>query len=154
MNTSIHEIMTEHASYSWNCLKCGLPNFNTTLFDDLSTSNCSLNSFSVLEASLLLPKSSAPIKKKTATKQQKNFKIVNLNFQSVVNKVPEFHCMIETEKPDIVIGTESWLSPDIFNGEIFLPGYTVYRADRKSRGLYYGSRRHCLYRATTIQNKL
>ena len=54
-----------------------------------------------------------------------------LNFQSVVNKVPEFHCLIETEKPDIVIGTESWLSPDIFNGEIFPPGYTVFRADRK-----------------------
>ena len=35
--------------------------------------------------------------------------------------------------PDIVIGTESWLSPDIFNGEIFPPGYTVFRADRKSK---------------------
>ena len=56
--------MTEHASYSWNCLKCGLPNFSTTIFDDLSTSYCSSNSFSVLEGSFLSPKTSTPFKKK------------------------------------------------------------------------------------------
>ena len=57
---------------------------------------------------------------------------MNINFQSIVNKVPYFHCIIETEKPDVVVGTESWLSPEISNSEIFPPGYTPYRADRQS----------------------
>ena len=43
----------------------------------------------------------------------KKLKVLNINFQSVVNKVQEFHCLLDTENPDIVVGTESWLSPDI-----------------------------------------
>ena len=132
MNTTIHQIMAEHSSYSWNCLRCGLLNFSTSFFDDFSTSYCSSNSFNVLEASSLSPKTSTPLKKKNTVKRKKKFKKINLNFQYIVNKVPEFHCLIETEKPDIVVGTESWLSSDIHNAEIFPPGYTVFRADRKS----------------------
>ena len=50
-----------------------------------------------------------------------------------MNKVPEFHYLIDSEKPDVVIGTESWLSPDISDIEIFPPWYTPFRADRKSK---------------------
>ena len=40
---------------------------------------------------------------------------------------------IETAQPDIIIGTETWLKPDITNSEIFPPemGYNVFRRDRK-----------------------
>ena len=82
MNTKIHQIMTEHSSYSWNCLKCGLPKFSTTIFDDLSTSYCSSNSFRVLEGSSLSPKTSTPVKKKNRFGKQNKFRIINLNFQS------------------------------------------------------------------------
>ena len=41
--------------------------------------------------------------------------------------------MIDTETPDIIVGTESWLSSDIRDSEIFPPGYTPYRADRVSK---------------------
>ena len=51
----------------------------------------------------------------------------------MVNKVPELHCIIDTEKPDVVIGTESWLSPDISENEIFPFGYAPFRMDRKSK---------------------
>ena len=57
---------------------------------------------------------------------------MNINFQSIVNKVSEFHCLLDTEKPDVVIGTESWMTPDISNNEIFPSGYTPYRADRSA----------------------
>ena len=57
-------------------------------------------------------------------------KNLNVNFQSVVNKVADLHCLIDTERPDVIIGTESWLSPDIRDSEIFPLGYTPYRADR------------------------
>ena len=72
----------------------------------------------------------------TKTKKAKpssKLKILNINFQSVVNKVPEFHCLIDTEKPYVVIGTESWLSPDISDNGIFPFGYTQFRMDRKSK---------------------
>ena len=39
---------------------------------------------------------------------------------------------MDTEDPDIVIGTESWLSPDIESSEIFPEGYHSFHADRKS----------------------
>ena len=120
--------MTEHSSYSWTCLKCGLPNFSTAIFDDFLISDC----YSVLESSLP-PTTSTPIKNKRTQKNSTKLKNLNIHFQSVVNKVPDFLCMIDTEKPDVVIGTESWLSPEISNGAIFPLGYTAYRMDRKSK---------------------
>ena len=38
--------------------------------------------------------------------------------------------VIDKHNPDILLGTESWLSPDINNGEIFPSGYTILRKDR------------------------
>ena len=51
----------------------------------------------------------------------------------MVNKVADLHCLVETERPDVIIGTESWLSPDIKDSEIFPQGYTPYRADRTTK---------------------
>ena len=83
--------------------------------------------------SSLPPRTSTPIKKKTFSKNSNKLKVININFRSVVNKVPELQCLIDTENPDVVIGTESWLSPEISSGEIFPSGYTAYRADRISK---------------------
>ena len=40
--------------------------------------------------------------------------------------------MIDKEKPDILAGTEMWLTPDVMNSEIIPPelGYSIYRKDR------------------------
>jgi len=37
-------------------------------------------------------------------------------------------------KPDILAGTETWLTPDVMNNEIILPefGYNIYQKDRPS----------------------
>ena len=51
----------------------------------------------------------------------------------ILVKVPELQCLIDTEKPDVVIGTESWLTPEISSGEIFPSGYTAYRTDRQAK---------------------
>ena len=40
--------------------------------------------------------------------------------------------MIEVKNPDIVVGTESWLTPNHYSGEIFPQQYQVFRKDRKS----------------------
>ena len=136
MNVQTHKIHVEHDSYSWYCLKCGLPNFSTTYFETSDSSFETSNSFAVLNTSQT-PLTSTPAKKISrlfAKKQSPSkFKVLNINFKSVVNKVQEFHCLLDTENPDIVIGTESWLLPDIASSEVFPEGYQSFRADRKSK---------------------
>ena len=52
---------------------------------------------------------------------------MNINFQSIVRKVPDFHCLLGTEKPARCC---DW--HDISNNEIFPSGYTLYRAHRRA----------------------
>ena len=62
----------------------------------------------------------------------RNIKILNINCQSVSAKKDKFLTVIEDENPDIVVGTESWLTPNHYSGEIFPQQYQVFRKDRKS----------------------
>ena len=61
-------------------------------------------------------------------------KILNINCQSIINKRSEFQSVLDLEKPDLVIGTESWLNTDHLDSEIFIRslGYTSFRRDRAS----------------------
>ena len=59
-----------------------------------------------------------------------NHRIVAINFKSVCAKKKEFLCLIDAAKPDVIIGSETWIRPDISDCEIFPPGYHVYRKDR------------------------
>ena len=54
--------------------------------------------------------------------------------QIVVNEKGEFYHMLNDLNPDIVVGTESWLTPDIQNSEIFPTelNYSVHRRDRET----------------------
>ena len=38
--------------------------------------------------------------------------------------------MIEEHTPDVIAGTESWLTPSIYSNEIFQANYNVFRKDR------------------------
>ena len=88
--------------------------------------------------------SSTPIKKshgtlghhfaRTKHTNQNSFKVLNINFQSVKNKIPQFHHILDSVKPDIVAGTETWLSNDILDNEVVPQalGYSMFRKDRKS----------------------
>ena len=58
--------------------------------------------------------------------------VVNINFQSIMNKKADFQEFIFTYKPHIIVGAEIWLSTSICNNEV-IPGewnYTFYRQDR------------------------
>ena len=143
MGIEVHKVMADHESYSWNCMNCGLPNFNTTFFDWSFSSLDTSNSFSSLDIQAPPPPlTSTPAKKLSQKFHRKRdperLKILNINFRSVVNKVPEFICLVDNEKPDIIVGTESWLSPDIRNSEVFPPGYVAFRADRRSKAFRSG----------------
>ena len=59
--------------------------------------------------------------------------MLQVNCRNICNKILEFGNLIDTYNPD-VIGTESWLSEEIYNAEIFRNDYIVFRRDRYSRG--------------------
>ena len=73
----------------------------------------------------------------------RNIKIFNINCQSVSAKKDKFLTVIEDENPDIVVGTESWLTPNHYSGEIFPQQHQVFSKDRKSdahRGVFIATK--------------
>ena len=131
-------------SLTRECLNCDMPNFSTSLFDTIGLIETS-NRFD----SLLIPDSpiptdlgaptahSSPVgvqhsRAKTDKTSVLNhpLRILIMNCQSIKNKKPELQTIVYTAKPDIILGCDSWLSPDIANSEIFPGGYDVIRKDR------------------------
>ena len=121
-----------------------MPNFSSGMF---SFSHIDLeNSFAPLdndrpEPNLDLPSSplqntSTPkkgsSKKRLKPNTNRGLKVINVNCRSICNKKAEFENMVDTVSPDIIVGTESWLSPDVADSEVFPVdlGYTVFRRDR------------------------
>ena len=149
INDSNFKILEEHPSYVWLCCNCGLPSFSSSLFlSDITTSNwfdtlSDLTSSSsgnppVAQAmsSLGSPlQSSSPSHPKTKQKKKvmrDNIKLININCQSISSKRDKFLALIEDENPDVVVGTESWLTSAHNSGEVFLQQYQVFRKDRLS----------------------
>ena len=88
----------------------------------------SVNSLGSLEAQSS-PKASVPHQKPTV---RKNLRLLNVNFQSIRSKGRNVDMLVESTKPDVIIGTETWLSEDIKSTYFFNPtlGFMVYRRDR------------------------
>ena len=73
---------------------------------------------------------SSPTRSTHKGRKNTPLRIINVNCQSIRNKHGEFLNMIDSTKPDIIIGTESWLNPDIKDNEYFPDTYSVHRNDR------------------------
>ena len=59
-----------------------------------------------------------------------SFKVVVINCQSIVGKKSVLDNLIHEYKPDVIVGTESWLKPTIPSSEIFSSCFEVFRRDR------------------------
>jgi len=59
--------------------------------------------------------------------------LLQVNCRSILNKILEFWNLVDTYNPDVVIGTESWLSDEINNAEVFRDDYITFRRDRSTR---------------------
>ena len=60
--------------------------------------------------------------------------LLQVNCRSICNKILEFCNAIDTYNPDVVIGTEQWLSEQINNAEVFRDDYITFRRDRCTQG--------------------
>jgi len=56
--------------------------------------------------------------------------LLQVNCSSSYNKALDFWNLLDTYNPDVVIGTESWLSEEISNAEVFRGDYTSFRRER------------------------
>ena len=127
-----------NSSCSWHCTKCNSANYSLISTQDLS-SFATNNPFSTLDStpdcSFNPTQTSTPAKKKPLKvfrKTDSPVKIALINFQSIREKRPLFYTFIDLNKPEHIVGTETWLTAEIHDNEIFPPelGYTVYRRDR------------------------
>ena len=59
--------------------------------------------------------------------------LLQVNCRRIYNKILEFWNLIDTYNIDVIIGTESWLSEEINNAQVFRDVYITFRRDRCSR---------------------
>lgn len=74
-------------------------------------------------------------KAQTVVKRNRNscaLRFLCINFQSIRKKGKYISTLIESTRPDVIIGTETWLSSDVNSSEIFEEnlGFDVHRSDR------------------------
>jgi len=83
----------------------------------------------------------------------KSLKDISTNFQSAVNKVPLLLEVISKQNPDIILGSETWLTASITPSEIFPPNHNVFRKDRMTLETLYVSSQdvvECLLHVETL----
>ncbi len=68
------------------------------------------------------------------TADSKNFTILYYNARSLIPKLDELRTIVEFQKPSAICIVETWLSTEITDQEITLPGYQVIRLDRNRHG--------------------
>ena len=62
--------------------------------------------------------------------QESVLKCLLLNACSIRNKINELEVHINNEELDIIAVTETWLTEDVLDSELLIPGFTLYRKDR------------------------
>ena len=60
--------------------------------------------------------------------------VLYYNARSIVSKFDELNVTVRLKQPNIVCIVETWLSSDILDKEIHLPGYQLLRLDRNRHG--------------------
>ena len=154
---AVEHIDLSNSSCAWLCTNCGLPTYSRSVLSK-SFATSSLNPFSVL--SLEIPtvysavcdhpadtsstdnrkiggrRPGAKVTKCNKTKSK--LRCLLVNFQSLRSKTADVEQLISTYNPDIIMGTETWLSTDICDSEIFPAGFTVLRRDRGALNNYRG----------------
>ena len=130
----------DDSDVTWHCVICGNQNHSTVAFDLYGISQEDKTGSSTLS----VPDSNCgfkPLHSSTPTrtsdrkrKENRPLRLLNVNFRSVVGKRAEIANLVDSTKPDIVIGTETWLDQTISNSEFFPPQFRIYRKDRSRAG--------------------
>ena len=132
--------------FTWICPQCAMPSFRSSFFEDL-IEHASDNSFSVLsdfdcdvdelENAPLTSSPAAPRQRKDhSDRSKRKLKLMTVNCDGLKGKKKQkqLAALLDLEKPDIVMGTESHLDGTINTSEVFPVTYKVQRKDRNMYG--------------------
>ena len=66
----------------------------------------------------------------------RGLKCVHQNIRNFLNKLDEIRCIVNTLNSGIrlILFTETWLNNSVLDEEVSIPGYTIFRKDRGSKG--------------------
>ena len=135
INTKSYEDLGK-SDVLWHCEICNNDNYSYTMFDlhgiGNTTSHTSQDCNSSIDSDFRPFHSSTPSQQGRQNKfQSRPLRIINVNFQSIVSKKAETLELLDRLKPDVIIGTETWLTSDIKDSELLTHHYKIYRKDRK-----------------------
>ncbi len=123
--------------FTWICPACDIIHFEDSFFstDNFATSspktNVSANPRFVKQRDRKQSESvHGNSRSKVKTPPNSTVKVAVVNFRGIAGKIPLFHTFLETENPDVIIGTESWLDESIQSAEIFPSNFSIFRRDR------------------------
>ena len=68
---------------------------------------------------------------KKTNDDRRDLTFVLFNARSLMNKLSELAVLVESEKPDVILITESWTNANIEDAEVCLSGYTMVRSDKE-----------------------
>ena len=111
-----------------------LPSVSESFSPQMCSSPKSPNQDSTRTNSTSTGSESSRSKSKFELEKQSNFRTMIVNCQSLRGKIASFQTAIEYIKPDVILGSESWLDGTINNSEIFPTNYNVIRKDRNLNG--------------------
>ena len=143
MNTKIYTEHVNDSAIAWDCIMCNCPNYSTFCYSLVFSTS---NKFEALADSTInsITEDIRPIHVSTPERKKRNsnqkevkpqmLRILNVNFQSAKNKQAEIINLIDSTKPDVIFGTETWLDASIKDSQVFPDGYNIYRSDRKING--------------------
>jgi hypothetical protein len=104
-------------SFDWICQQCEVITFSDSFFN----SGSSQDESSEAESEEIPPRHQ---------NNRKKLKTLVINFQSMKKKTADIESLISMYDPDLIQGTETWLTPAIGSAEIIPEAYTTYRKDR------------------------
>ena len=70
----------------------------------------------------------------TTVNNSNNLSILYYNARSILPKHDELCLVVDVNNPDIICIVETWLSSEILDSEVTLPGYQVHRLERNRHG--------------------
>jgi hypothetical protein len=65
-------------------------------------------------------------------KPRDKLRLLEINFKSIKNKSADLQMAFDSSQPDIIIGTETWLTKDMNSSEFIPNDFAVFRRDRGS----------------------
>ena len=134
---------------SWVCPRCereALPFFDTSHL----TSTCSS---SLSETSEFSNPFSDSFPRPRSSCVSKEFSILYFNARSLLPKLDELRTVCLTHLFDIITVVETWLSADILDNGLYIPGYRLQRRDRNRNGGGVLMYVHQILRFGLIQHK-